>query len=183
MPLSAPAPRRKIHQRQIVCDGFEREDGLWDIEARMTDVKTYTLENRDRGGQIPAGEPLHDMALRLTIDLEYRIHAVEAVIDDAPFKVCPRITGTFERLVGKQIGPGWTRLTRQLFSGTQGCTHLMELLGPIATTAFQATHFARKNQPPSREKPRVINSCHALAADGEVVRDFWPEHYQPSDGS
>ena len=35
MPLSKPAPRKHIHTREIKCLGFEREDGLWDIEGRL----------------------------------------------------------------------------------------------------------------------------------------------------
>ncbi|WP_207061064.1 DUF2889 domain-containing protein [Motiliproteus sp. SC1-56] len=184
MPLPPPAPRRKAHRREVTCEGFERDDGLWDIEGRMTDVKTYAIENRDRGGLIPAGEPLHDMALRLTISLDGTIHQVEAVIDHAPFSICPRITGAFKQLEGQRIGPGWNRLVRRLFAGTQGCTHLMELLGPIATTAFQATSSARKAKAAAEDngrEPGIINSCHALAADGEVVRDFWPAHYHPKE--
>ncbi|OMH32632.1 DUF2889 domain-containing protein [Motiliproteus sp. MSK22-1] len=179
MPLPASTPRRLIHQRQVNCNGYQREDGLWDIEGRMTDIKTYDAPNRDRGGLIPAGEPLHDMSIRLTIDLDYVIRDVEAVIDYSPFNICPGIAGQFKRLIGKTIGPGWTRATKEMFAGTQGCTHLMELLGPIATTAFQATHLARSEQIEKHQgKPALLNTCHALAEDGEVVRDFWPEHYQ-----
>ncbi len=185
MPLSPPHPRQLQHQRRVYCDGYEREDGYWDIEGRMTDIKTRDVDNRDRGGRIAAGEPIHDMSIRLTIDLDFVIHEVEAVIDYSPFSVCPSIVDNFRRLKGKRIGPGWTRLTKEMFSGTQGCTHLMELLGPVATTAFQSTYFARTRKAEQEktagggEKPHLLNTCHALAEDGEVVRDFWPEHYQP----
>ena len=33
MPLPAPAPRTLKHTRAIECTGYEREDGLWDIEG------------------------------------------------------------------------------------------------------------------------------------------------------
>ncbi len=186
MPLPPSSPRQLIHRRQVHCDGYEREDGLWDIEGRMTDVKTYDMDNRDRGGCIVAGEALHDMALRLTIDLNYHIHRVEAVIDYSPFNLCPAIVDQFKQLEGKSIGPGWTRMTREMFAGTRGCTHLMELLGPIATTAFQATHKARVQRSADNagkaldSDNKILNTCHALADDGEVVRDFWPQHYRPA---
>ena len=38
--------RRHVHSRRITCEAFERADGLWDIDANMTDVKTY---DTDRG--------------------------------------------------------------------------------------------------------------------------------------
>ncbi len=182
MPLPQPANRTAIHQRDIECRGFKRDDGLWDIEARMTDVKTYAVKNRDRGGEIAAGEAIHDMSIRLTLDNNLLIHDVAAVIDYAPFSLCPSITPAFEQLKGKSIGAGWTKLTKMLFSGTQGCTHLRELLGPLATTAFQTIYHAsqrEKGPDASKEKPVMLNSCHAFAETGDVVKDFWPDFYQP----
>lgn len=41
MPLSPPEPREHIHSRDIILRGYRREDGLWDIEAHLTDTKTY----------------------------------------------------------------------------------------------------------------------------------------------
>ena len=81
MPLSAPAPRQLLHQRIVQCSGYRREDGLWDIEGRMVDTKTYPFPNEDRGGAIQAGEPLHDMWIRLTVDDQFQIHDVEARTD------------------------------------------------------------------------------------------------------
>jgi hypothetical protein len=147
----------------------------------MIDIKTYDIDNRDRGGEIPAGEALHDMAIRLTINAQFLVVEVEAVIDYAPFNICPSITAVLQQLKGVAIGPGWTATLRKLFKGTQGCTHLTELLSPIATTAFQTMHKSQDNEERGAAKPlpQFLNSCHALNTEGEAVRDFWPEHYQP----
>lgn len=187
MPLSpARVPREHIHTRTVTCQGYERDDGLFDIEGRMTDTKTYDIENRDRGGQIKAGEAIHDMSIRLTIDLAFNIKQVEAVIDHSPFNICPKIADKFKRLEGEQIAAGWNSKVKTLFAGSQGCTHLTELLGPIATTAFQATVRARQQQtvsnPTSSFNP-LINSCHALAEDTEVVRLIWPDQYRSKSAS
>jgi len=37
MPLSPPVGRQHLHTRRVVCQGFFRDDGLWDIEGRITD--------------------------------------------------------------------------------------------------------------------------------------------------
>ena len=188
MPLSAPVARAARHHRRIACDGYYREDGLWDIEAHLVDTKTFDLPNRDRGGEIPAGEPLHDMALRITVSDDLVIHAVEAVTDAGPFSICPRITDNFRRLEGERIGPGWNRRVRALLGGVEGCTHLVELLTPLATTAFQTIYGARYGAGPDTEgrgediTARLIGSCHALAPDSEVVREMWPAHYEPGNG-
>jgi hypothetical protein len=81
---------------------------------------------------------------------------------------------------------------RELLGGTAGCTHLVELLGPVATTAFQTIFPYRDRQrrgegsadhgaaERSRRKPRLIDTCHAFASDGEVVKHYWPEFYTGS---
>ena len=64
--------------------------------------------------------------------------------------------------------------------GTKGCTHLVELLGPLATTAFQATGRAREARNatlPVTKKPYQLNSCHIYKDDSEWVLHRWPQHY------
>ena len=175
MPLSPPAPRDHIHSRDITLRGYRREDGMWDIEAHLTDTKTYGFPNRERGS-IEAGEPIHDMWLRLTLDDGMLIHDVEAATDYSPFGVCGDITPDFKKLAGLTIGPGWTREARKRVGGVHGCTHLFELLGPIATVAYQ-TRVRKTNQVDPGKKPGHLDSCHALASDGPVVKDNYPEFY------
>jgi hypothetical protein len=192
MPLSPPTPREHIHTRTIDCRGYRRADGLWDIEGHITDVKTYAFANHFRG-EIAAGAPVHDMWLRLTVDDRLTVHAVEAVTEAGPYEVCPNVAPNFQRLVGLSIRPGFQTRVRELLGGTAGCTHLVELLGPIATTAYQTVYPYREQQrhrdgaPPRAaasakpgRKPHLIDSCHAFAADGEVVRRYWPDFYTGS---
>ncbi|HIK87341.1 MAG TPA: DUF2889 domain-containing protein, partial [Alphaproteobacteria bacterium] len=49
MTLSPFYKREKIHNRSIQCEGFKREDGLWDIEGHLKDTKTYDFKNDSRG--------------------------------------------------------------------------------------------------------------------------------------
>jgi hypothetical protein len=180
MPLSTPAPRTAIHIRRIECQGFQREDGLWDIEAHMTDVKTHAHSRRDGGIARAAGEPVHDMWLRVTIDLDFVIHDCEAVTAQGPYRTCGAITPNFKALIGVKIGPGWRRKTLELLGGTRGCTHLVELLGPLATTAYQSTGRARAERDklaPSGKKPYQIDSCHIYNSDGPAVLERWPQWY------
>ena len=182
MPLSVPKTNRKlIHTRTVQCCGYERADGLWDIEGHLTDTKTYSFPNQDRGGEIRAGEPLHEMWIRLTLDMDFVIHDAEAVTDWSPFSMCPAIAGLYKKLIGLRVGPGWNRKIKELFGGINGCTHLTDLLGPLATTALQTMHPRRRREKPPKpgdpEYPRIINSCHALDSNGEVVRQHWPLYY------
>ena len=186
MPLSPAAPREHIHTRTIDCRGYHREDGLWDIEGHLVDTKTYGFENRWRGS-VEAGTPVHEMWLRLTIDDELTVRDVEAVTDHGPFPVCPDITPNFKLLVGERIGPGWNARVRRVLGGAKGCTHLVELLGPLATVAYQTMVGRRRKVEKEAEadgkepeRPRIIDTCHALASDGEVVREEWPAFYTGS---
>ena len=179
MPLSPPDKREPIHHRRIDCRGYRRKDGLWDIEGHLTDVKSYPFPNKFRG-EIQPGDPLHDMWLRLTLDDELTVIAVEAATEAGPFAVCPAITPAFKSLEGLKIGPGWRRAVSKLLGGVQGCTHLVELLGPLATTAYQTIHTWNAQRSPRIENDRMpshLNSCHALARDGEVVKEHYPRWY------
>ena len=184
MPLSPPAARQHVHTRQIDCRGFQRDDGLWDIEARIVDTKTYTVPNRDRG-QIAAGEALHDMWLRVTLDDDLVIRAIEAVTDASPFTICGQVTPNFQRLVGLSVGAGFTARVKQALGGAEGCTHLVELMRPLATTAYQTLHAHREQKRKAAntgERPRILDTCYALRSDGPVVAREWPEFHTGGDG-
>ena len=106
---------------------------LFDIEARLTDTKTYTFSNEDRG-DIRPGEKLHGMLMRLTVDEDMLVHACEANTEYGPYAVCPAITPNFAALAGLKIGPGWNRKVKEVVGGVKGCTHLVELLGPMGVS-------------------------------------------------
>ena len=187
MSLPAPVKREKKHCRSIECEGYLREDGLWDIEARVVDTRTYdcAYDEFHRGGMIRAGEAVHDMWLRLTIDLEFEIHDVQAASVHTPFDICPRAADAMRDLVGLRIGSGWMKQARARVGNNRSCTHLMDLLGPLAATAYQTLHAAleeREANRPAREKPPILDTCLALSSSGEVVRNLWPEFYRPEPG-
>jgi len=97
MPLSTPQERELLHSRDIVLRGYQRADGLYDIEAQLTDAKSYGFANHDRG-YVQAGEPIHGMWLRLTVDEQRNIIACEAASDYTPYGICPTVTPNFARL-------------------------------------------------------------------------------------
>lgn len=178
MPLSTPQSRNLIHQRSVTCRGYRRDDGLFDIEGHLVDTKTYAFSNRYRG-EVKAGEPVHEMWLRLTIDEDLEVHAAEASTEYAPYEICPDITPKFASLAGLRLGPGWMREVRKRVGGVLGCTHLVELLGPLATTAYQTLVGQRRKRETDSKKsrPNFLDTCHAHASDSEVVKLHWPEFY------
>ena len=190
MPLPESSPRKHVHTRTITYKGYEREDGLWDMEAHMTDTKTYKFSN-DWRGEMQAGEPLHEMLLRVTIDDDFIIQNVIAVTDNSPFEMCPEIAPNYKALIGIQMGPGWRKAIRMQVGGIQGCTHLTELLFPMATVAMQTIWpLSRKPKRKEREgeaekqqsrRPLILDTCHAWASDSQVVKQNTPKYYTGKD--
>lgn len=185
MPLPAPVPREPVHTRTITCEGYLREDGLWDIEGHLVDNKHYSYDSEDRG-QVEAGAAVHDMWIRITVDEQFVVHEVEAVTDVSPYGICPEVTPNFARLAGLNIDHGWRRKVRQFMGGVNGCTHLVDLLDPMATTAFQSIRgYQRKRAREAQEsagsdselRHRLINSCYAWSDHGELVRRWAPDFY------
>ena len=85
VPLSLPqVSRERLHSRTVTFDGYRRRDGLFDIEAHLVDVKDHDFALLT--GIRPAGVPVHDMWVRVTIDRAFVIHAVEAVTDSSPIR-------------------------------------------------------------------------------------------------
>ncbi len=178
MPLSPATERELIHTRRIECHGYRRRDGLWDIEGRLLDTKAHAFENDWRGVVAP-GEAVHDMSIRLTVDDEFVVRGVEAVTDASPYSICPEVAPTLRALEGAKIGRGWSRALRRLVGGRDGCTHLTELLGRMATACFQTIYPYRaahqRVAPVADARPPLLNSCHAYRDDGPVIAKHYPE--------
>ena len=187
MGLPGPAEREKKHHRKIDCEGYLRSDGLWDIDVHMVDTRSYdcAYDEFHRDGMIRAGEPVHDMWLRFTIDLDFLIHDVQAASDQTPFSICPRAADSMRDIIGLRIGYGWIKQVRERIGTDRSCTHLMDLLGQLAATAYQTLHTAieeREAQQKDRQKPPILDTCMALSSSGDVVRNLWPEFYTPKPG-
>lgn len=184
---STTPTRRLLHTRQVTCTGYLRSDGLFDIEGRLLDTKGCDTEMPF--GTIPAGGTLHQMHLLMTVDSDLVIQHVEARSEVVPTPYCAQISHAYAALKGVKIGAGFKKRIAERVGGIQGCTHLTELLGPMATTLIQTTApilrermLLRERQEAGFKRPKhwVIGTCHTYRHDGEVVRTLWPDHYEPT---
>ncbi len=182
MALSPPAPRKHMHTRTIACEGFRRDDGLWDIEARIVDTKTYAYTEFERGERA-IGQPVHDMQVRLTLDDTMTVHGIEVSMNSHPYQDCLQAAPNYQRLVGKRIGPGWRKAVSEAVGGESGCTHVRELLMPMATVAFQTMGGWVSKAQPVRPvtKPYFLGGCKAWALDGKQVEALYPEFHVGND--
>ena len=173
--------RKLLHTRNVVCQGYQRDDGLWDIEGRITDVKAYDRYHADGTLRLLAGQPQHLMTLTLTVNASLVIVAAQACTLHAPHAECKAIESAYGALVGLRIVPGFTAAVKRRFKGVLGCTHLTELLGPVATTAIQTVKRKRREQSDhaagKTSRPAMLDTCYALRRGGEVARTRWPMFY------
>jgi hypothetical protein len=179
MALPPPSAARKpLHRRAIEIEAFQRDDGLFDLEARLTDAKTYPIELIR--GPLGAGEPIHDMTLRITIDAALTVVAVQACSDAVPVPgSCDAVNGAYGQMVGLNLLSGFRRAVKARLGGTRGCTHLTELTGVLPTAALQAIgHVVRHagSDDPSLP-PFFIGQCHTYDRAGEVVRQHYPQWF------
>lgn len=188
MPLPDPVPNRTpLHTRTIDMNAFHREDGLWDIEGRVVDTKAYAYESAARG-QVQAGEPVHDMNIRMTLNDRFEVVDIEVRMDAFPFSICNEVEPNFKDLIGLKVGAGWMKKVRERVGGKHGCTHVVELFGPMATVAFQAipTHMrlmrekegTQPDPDQPKRKPHALGGCHSWAYDSPVVKELLPEWYR-----
>ena len=179
MPLSEPGARRKIHRRVIDMEAYEREDGLFDVEAHLVDTKPFEFERVSCIEPVPAGQALHDLRVRLTVDSAFVVRAIEASSDTTPYGVCKEAETTLGVLVGEKIARGWSSKVKERLRGAASCTHLMEMLIPLATTALQGIRGVRqKGERSAEDGTSMIDSCYAYGRGREVVQRLWPLHYQ-----
>lgn len=167
--------RELLHTRRIELTGYKRADGLYDIEGHLKDTKTY---DRDSAGVVRrAGEAIHEMRLRITVNLDFVIVDAHAESTVVPYPgYCDVIGPEYKQLIGLTLKPGFTRETRRLFGGVNGCTHLTELIGGVATAAFQT--MSEQINAANDTQPFQLDGCHALATDGEAVRKFYPKWFR-----
>ena len=111
----------------MVYQGFDREDGLWDIEAALTDVKTYDFRvSTER--PFPAQDPIHGLKIRVTLNDHMVIQDIATSMDDIPHPECAGAPHGMHKLIGCTMGPGWRKVINEHVGGTEGCTHMLALL-------------------------------------------------------
>jgi hypothetical protein len=174
MPLSAESvPRILKHTRSVRFEGYARADGLWDIEAHLTDHKPedYALAP----GVRLAGSPVHDMWIRLTIDRKMNVVSAEACTDAMPYPpFCAGIAPNYSALAGLNLMRGYRKALYERFGSTHGCTHLTELLGQFPSAAIQVLAGEHRDNRDDGNKPFQLDRCHALDTGGEAVRLYYP---------
>jgi Protein of unknown function (DUF2889) len=185
LPPSASGRQLK-HRRSIDVEVFVRDDGLWEVDAHLRDVKPRDIPMSD--GPRRAGEPIHDMLLRLIVDRSMTIVDAGAETLRMPYPgYCSRHGSdseqgdAYRRLVGLNLLRRFRHEVRQRLGGVLGCTHLSELTWVLPTAvvqAFSGEVIDTRGQTEDGAQPFQLDRCHALRIDGPAVREFYPRWYR-----
>lgn len=85
-----------------------------------------------------------------------------------------------------RMARGWSREVRARLGGARSCTHVMEILIPLATADYQSLGLPARGPAGDagcrRPASLQIDSCYAYAAEGEVVLRRWPR-FHPQSGA
>ena len=179
MPLPEPLPNRsRLHVRKTVFEGWRRDDGLVDIEARMTDVKDHDAALQS--GMRPMGEPIHDMWVRVTMDRKFNVVDIAVSSDAVPYPGgCETIAPAYSQLIGLNLVKGFRREVTARLGSVHGCSHLTELIFGLPTAAIQTFVSLKKEiDVPSDKKPFQLESCHALETSSATVRRYYPRWFR-----
>ena len=150
---------------------------MLELEACLRDTKEvdYVLAS----GVRRAGDPVHEMHVRVTLDASFVIVDVEACSERVPYEgSCDTIAPAYKQLVGLSLVRGFRRTVGEMFADVRGCSHLTELLLSLPTAAVQTAATFRRDNEDSGEKPFQLDRCHALETSGEAVRKYYPKWYR-----
>ncbi len=178
----AARDRQLRHRRSIDVQVFSRGNAQWEVDATIRDVRPRdtTLPTR----VLPAGEPIHDMLLRLVVDERFNVLEAGAETLAMPYPgACEQYGDAYGQLVGLNLMRGFRQAVKERLGGVQGCTHITELSQVLPTAVVQA--FAGEvidtgGSSADSQRPFQIDRCQALRADGPTVRTYYPRWYRPA---
>ena len=181
MALPTASPERQLkHRRNIDVQIYSRGNGLWEVDAHITDVRTR--DTTMTFGVLPAGQPIHDMLLRLVVDERFNIVEAGAQTTAMPYRgECDSYGDLYGRLVGLNLMKGFRQAVKERLGGVQGCTHITELAQVLPTAvvqAFAGVVLDTRGEHEDSQQPFQIDRCHALRSDGPAVRNFYPRWYR-----
>lgn len=179
--MDSPASRRLMHTRRITLTAYARDDGLWDAEAWLRDEKPFAYIDPGRG-ELKAGDPVHDIGVRLTVDGGLVVRDVVVHMGSMPFGICHDVRDSLRPLIGEQVGRGWRAAVKRI-ARRDTCAHAYELLMPLATAVHQGMALGRQPEgrvaverdPDASQRPFFLDDCHSWRDDGPVVAHFFPQ--------
>src|SRR5260221_5811762 len=121
MPLPVSEVKRELtHTRRVRFEGYKRADGLWDIEAHLTDIKNHDFSLKT--GVRRAGQPVHSMWVRISIDRHMNIVDASASSDAVPYAGgCETIAPAYRKLIGMNLMKRFRNAAHEILCAVMAC--------------------------------------------------------------
>ncbi|WP_068086941.1 DUF2889 domain-containing protein [Novosphingobium rosa] len=171
-----------LHLRRITMRGYRLANDLFEIEGHIIDTKPVDFAPASGDYRVPADEPIHDMGLSLIFGSDMVVRDVRTFTRATPYEMCPAAASAMRAIIGLQIGRGWNKEVQRRLPPASRCTHLAELLGPMATAALQAMSGLRQDRPDpvdAQGRPLQLGTCFAYSPHSDLVKRRWPDFYEP----
>ena len=183
MALPPASPQRQLrHRRSIDVQIFSCGGGLWEVDAELRDARPTAT--RLAAAVREAGDPIHDMLLRIVVDEQLNIREAGSETRWMPYPGhCDDHGDAYQKLVGLNLLKGFRQAVKERLSGVLGCTHITELTQVLPTAVIQAfagTVLDTSEDSGADAPPFQLDRCHALRRDGEAVRTFYPRWHRPA---
>jgi len=176
--------RELRHARRILCLAYQRSDGLWEVEAEVSDQKQEMVTFRSREPVKP-GEFIHRMTISFLIDGNDLVKDVRAKLLTGPWRECVDAENAYSRLIGIRVVPGFQRVVRERIGRGQGCSHISDVILQVGNTYLQATwpsRVARQRAIDSDARnwsdplaTNFVGECHAWRRGGDALHAEFPE--------
>lgn len=166
-------------RRTKIVDVQPKGDGIYEFVARLTDEAW----DGDFGGL--GHVTIHDIEVRGRLEgPDLTVTELTVTPFELPYAPCPLVAPAASALVGQALRTGWRKAVLSVLGGTKGCTHQTTLLLGLAeiTThvVFLEMNARTPYDPVTRAdgswtatglaiEPNLVNVCHGLARDGEVL--------------
>jgi hypothetical protein len=122
---------------------------------------------RDRWSDDATGEveEIHSYQIRLEAELpELTVVSVDVQPGYLPFPACPAAAAAAGRLIGLRLTDGFRRGAIDALGGTDGCTHLLNLVLAIANQLVVANYLRSRVDPEStpesrQRREKMVDAC------------------------
>src|SRR5260221_787162 len=112
---------RRRHTRSL-CDWSSDvcSSDLWDIEAHLTDIKNHDFSLKT--GVRRAGQPVHSMWVRISIDRHMNIVDASASSDAVPYAGgCETIAPAYRKLIGMNLMKRFRNAAHEILCAVMAC--------------------------------------------------------------
>ena len=168
---------QKFHTRSIEVTTYGYDAQRIIVEGCLKDDRfqeTYTTT----GEKFPS--VIHHMSIRLLVNCSnFLIEDIAVDLLSIPREFCMETAQCLTPIKGMTITKGFMARVKKIAGGTNGCTHLIELLQAMAPAVFQGVAAWRAPKSPGLDPARakvilktLINTCSAWREDGPFVESI-----------